>query len=88
MAVLGIVVMRDSYFSVMLFCFCFGLSKGARAVFQSVIVPKFVTFEKLPVAIGINMLLMGIATLIIGPTLGIISQNYVKCMGLIVLCHF
>ncbi|CAH0561105.1 unnamed protein product [Brassicogethes aeneus] len=66
----GLAVLYTSYYSVIFFCFCFGLSKGARAVFQSVIIPKFVTFNKLPVATGINMLFTGVATLILGPALG------------------
>ncbi|XP_060531883.1 monocarboxylate transporter 13-like isoform X3 [Cylas formicarius] len=44
-----------------------GLTKGCRAVFQSVIIPKYVTLDKIPAATGLHMLFTGAVSLIIGP---------------------
>jgi len=66
------------------FCACLlGLAKGTKAVYQSVIIPKFVTLEKLPAANGLNMLMTGAASLIIGPIIGVIhdvSNSYVYAL--------
>jgi hypothetical protein len=47
-----------------------GLAKGIKAVYQSVIIPKFVPLEKLPAANGLNMLLTGCVSLTLGPVIG------------------
>lgn len=47
-----------------------GLSKGAKAVFQSLIVPKYVSLEKIPSANGLLMVLSGLLSLLIGPIIG------------------
>lgn len=47
-----------------------GLSKGSKAVFQSLIIPKCVSLEKLPAATGLSMVLNGLLSLIIGPIIG------------------
>lgn len=47
-----------------------GLSKGSKAVFQSLIIPKYVSLEKLPAATGLSMILNGMLGLIIGPIIG------------------
>ncbi|XP_030766427.1 monocarboxylate transporter 9-like [Sitophilus oryzae] len=52
-----------------------GLTKGCRAVFQSVIIPKFVALEKIPGANGINMLFTGGISLVIGPIIGVIHDK-------------
>lgn len=52
-----------------------GLAKGAKAVFQSLIIPKYVTLEKLPAATGLSMVLNGLLSLIIGPIIGNTSPS-------------
>lgn len=47
-----------------------GLAKGIKAVYQSVIIPKYVPLDKLPAANGLNMLMTGAATLALGPIIG------------------
>lgn len=47
-----------------------GLTKGTRAVFQSVILPKYVGLDKIAAANGINMLFTGFVSLIVGPLIG------------------
>ncbi|XP_065158225.1 monocarboxylate transporter 2-like isoform X1 [Atheta coriaria] len=57
-----------------------GLAKGMKAVFQSVIIPKFVSREKLAAATGLSMVSNGILSLIIGPLIGWthdISESYI-----------
>lgn len=53
-----------------------GASKGAKAVFQSLIIPKYVSLEKLPAATGLSMVLNGILSLIIGPLIGKQSKAF------------
>lgn len=47
-----------------------GLAKGTKAVFQSLIIPKYVAFENLAAATGLNMVANGIISLIVGPIIG------------------
>ncbi|KAJ8922539.1 hypothetical protein NQ315_007569 [Exocentrus adspersus] len=56
-------------------CALLGLTKGSRAVFQSVIIPKYVALEKLPTANGLNMLFMGAVSLVLGPIIGLIHDR-------------
>lgn len=58
-----------------------GLSKGIKAVYQSIIIPKYVSLEKLPAATGLCMVLNGILSLAIGPIIGkirITQQKFIK----------
>uniref|UniRef100_V5GMZ1 Monocarboxylate transporter n=1 Tax=Anoplophora glabripennis TaxID=217634 RepID=V5GMZ1_ANOGL len=64
-------------------CALLGLTKGARAVFQSVIIPKYVPLEKLPAANGLNMLFTGVVSLMVGPIIGAIhdaTNSYVPAL--------
>lgn len=47
-----------------------GLTKGTRAVFQSVVLPKYVSLDKVAAANGINMLFTGFVSLAMGPVIG------------------
>lgn len=47
-----------------------GLCKGTKAVYQSLIIPKYVTLDKLPAATGLSMVLNGVLSLAIGPLIG------------------
>lgn len=60
-----------------------GLTKGTRAVFQSVIIPQYVSLDKIPAANGINMLFTGSVSLVIGPLIGVVhdqSGSYVNTL--------
>lgn len=61
-------------------CVCawiFGFAKGSKAVYQSVIIPKYVTLDKLAAGNGLNMMLTGVVSLIVGPIIGfIIVSNF------------
>lgn len=61
-----------------------GISKGARAVYQSVIIPRLVPLEKIPPAIGLSMLFTGIVSLMTGPILGVIHD---ACKSYIPVLH-
>ncbi|XP_076252844.1 monocarboxylate transporter 13-like isoform X2 [Rhynchophorus ferrugineus] len=52
-----------------------GLTKGTRAVFQSVIIPKYVPLEKVAGANGINMFFTGAVSLVIGPLIGLVHDK-------------
>lgn len=68
------------YYVVFLACAIVGLSKGIKAVFQSVIIPKHVSPDRLAAATGLNMISNGILSLILGPLIGWshdISESYV-----------
>lgn len=51
-----------------------GLTKGTRAVFQSVVLPKYVSLDKVAAANGINMLFTGFVSLAMGPVIGWIQD--------------
>lgn len=60
-----------------------GLTKGTRAVYQSVIIPKYVPLDKIPAANGLNMLFTGGVSLVIGPLIGVVhdkSGSYVNTL--------
>lgn len=53
-----------------------GLGKGAKAVFQSLILPNFISYDKLASANGLLMVINGILSLIVGPIIGKFYPNY------------
>lgn len=67
-----------------------GLTKGTRAVFQSVVLPKYVSLDKVAAANGINMLFTGFVSLAMGPVIGgskdffLFLENYVD----VIWCKF
>ncbi|KAK4887735.1 hypothetical protein RN001_004006 [Aquatica leii] len=51
-----------------------GLAKGGRAVYQSLVLPEYVSIETLPVATGFVMILNGVLSLALGPLIGLIHD--------------
>uniref|UniRef100_A0A1Y1KWQ8 Major facilitator superfamily (MFS) profile domain-containing protein n=1 Tax=Photinus pyralis TaxID=7054 RepID=A0A1Y1KWQ8_PHOPY len=51
-----------------------GLAKGARAVFQSLVLPEYINIERLPVATGFLMILNGVLSIAIGPIIGFVHD--------------
>lgn len=47
-----------------------GVAKGTKAVFQTLIIPDYVSLERLPAAYGMQMVCNGILSIIIGPFIG------------------
>ncbi|KAJ8973571.1 hypothetical protein NQ317_018460 [Molorchus minor] len=64
-----------SHIVVFICCSILGLTKGSRAVFQSVIIPKYVPLDKVPAATGLNMLFNGLVSLAVGPIIGAIHDS-------------
>ncbi|CAG9854141.1 unnamed protein product [Phyllotreta striolata] len=65
------------YYTVVYVAVCiFGVTKGLRAVYQSVIVPKLVPLDKYATANGFQMFFTGAISLVIGPVIGIIHDTW------------
>lgn len=47
-----------------------GIAKGTKAVFQTLIIPDYVSLERLPAAYGMQMVCNGILSITIGPFIG------------------
>lgn len=46
------------------------MAKGAKAVFQTLIIPDYVSLDRLPAAYGMQMVCNGILSIAIGPLIG------------------
>lgn len=68
--VLGIAMFYCSTNLVFTSCAIIGLAKGVKAVFQSLILPKYIEFDKLAAATGLSMVINGILSLTMGPLIG------------------
>uniref|UniRef100_A0A7G3APR5 Putative monocarboxylate transporter n=1 Tax=Lutzomyia longipalpis TaxID=7200 RepID=A0A7G3APR5_LUTLO len=63
--------------------FFLGVGKGVRSVYMSLVIPNYVSIERLASASGIQMVTNGFLLLIIGPLMGIIrdlSGSYAMCI--------
>jgi len=60
----------DTYVVVIGVALVIGLAKGTKAVFQTLIIPDYVSLERLPAASGIQMVCNGILSISIGPIIG------------------
>lgn len=60
----------DSKNIVFISCAIIGLAKGGKAVFQSLILPKYIEYEKLAAATGLSMVINGMLSLTLGPLIG------------------
>lgn len=47
-----------------------GIAKGTKAVFQTLIIPDYVSLDRLPAAYGMQMVCNGILSIAIGPLIG------------------
>lgn len=47
-----------------------GIAKGMKAVFQTLIIPDYVSLDRLPAAYGMQMVCNGILSIAIGPLIG------------------
>ncbi|XP_023014227.2 monocarboxylate transporter 9 isoform X1 [Leptinotarsa decemlineata] len=80
---LVIAFFSKSYVAIYFGCSLIGLTKGTRAVFQSVIIPQVVPIEKIPAANGINFLFNGAVSLAVGPIIGTIhdvTHSYIPAL--------
>ncbi|XP_072376357.1 monocarboxylate transporter 3-like [Diabrotica undecimpunctata] len=65
-----------SYTAAYAACCIIGVTKGLRAVYQSVIIPKLVPLEKFVAANGLQMFFTGAVSLAIGPLIGSIHDHF------------
>lgn len=58
-----------------------GVSKGAKAVYQAIILPQHVPLDKLANAMGFLLIINGTISLLVGPLLGKCAQHalYSRC---------
>lgn len=62
-----------------------GIAKGTKAVFQTLIIPDYVSLERLPAAYGMQMVCNGILSITIGPFIGLVHD---WMMSYVVALHF
>lgn len=70
-AFVGIACFYDYKYIVLTSTGFIGLAKGSRAVFQSLILPQYIAFDKLAAATGLSMVTNGVLSLFIGPFIGL-----------------
>ncbi|GAB0100903.1 hypothetical protein DMENIID0001_170010 [Sergentomyia squamirostris] len=66
--------------------FFLGVAKGVRSVYMSLVLPNYVSIERLATASGLQMMTNGLLLVTIGPLMGVIrdiSGSYVKCIILL-----
>ncbi|XP_024940750.1 uncharacterized protein LOC107267613 [Cephus cinctus] len=61
---------KDTYGAILALSVLFGLAKGTKAVFQSLVIPDCVPLERLPAASGLLMVANGILSITLGPLIG------------------
>ncbi|XP_057661392.1 monocarboxylate transporter 10-like [Diorhabda carinulata] len=66
----------QSYIIVYIACSIIGATKGMRAVYQSVIIPKLVPLDKFVAANGFQMFFTGAISLVIGPIIGVVHDAF------------
>lgn len=60
----------NTYVVVIAVALIIGIAKGTKAVFQTLIIPDYVSLERLPAAYGMQMVCNGILSITIGPFIG------------------
>ncbi|XP_026469799.1 uncharacterized protein LOC113373739 [Ctenocephalides felis] len=73
----------DTYYEILLCALGLGISKGIRVVYTGLIIPGYVSLERLPCALGLQNVSNGIFVLAFGPLLGVIrdySGSYTKVL--------
>nr|XP_022901438.1 monocarboxylate transporter 2-like [Onthophagus taurus] len=73
-------VFYDQKYIVLIGVATLGLGKGSKAVFQSLILPRYVEYERLAAANGLLMVTNGILSLVVGPVIGLahdLANSYI-----------
>ncbi|XP_059617769.1 uncharacterized protein LOC132262506 [Phlebotomus argentipes] len=79
----SMVPFAHTYFWMLGVGFFLGVAKGVRSVYMSLVIPSYISIERLASASGIQMVTNGILLLTFGPLMGIIrdvSGSYVHCI--------
>lgn len=64
-----------------------GVAKGVRSVYMGLIIPAYVTLDRLPSAAGLQMVMNSIFLLVLGPFVGIIRDKYNSFVYVIVFIN-
>lgn len=68
-------IFAKSFLAVLIVAIGLGSAKGIRSVYMTLVVPTYVSLEKLPSASGIQMLINGVILMCAGPILGLIRDS-------------
>ncbi|XP_013118723.1 uncharacterized protein LOC106095861 [Stomoxys calcitrans] len=71
-----IVSMTDSYHIALMAFVLIGFGKGFRTIFQPLIIPSHVPLKRLPAASGLQLISHSITYFLLGPLLGLITDNF------------
>lgn len=63
-------LLATSYTIMLIMAAAFGVFKGVRAVYMSLLIPSFIPIERLASASGLQMSVNGMLVLALGPVLG------------------
>ena len=77
------IILFDNYYVLLIIGFTLGMAKGIRKVYMWLVIPDYVSLEKLPSAAGMDMLARGCCILIGGPILGVLRDatgSYTICI--------
>ncbi|XP_060811734.1 monocarboxylate transporter 9-like isoform X1 [Bombus pascuorum] len=58
-----------------------GIAKGTKAVFQTLIIPDYVSLDRLPAAYGMQMVCNGILSIAVGPLIGLVHDQMMSYVG-------
>ncbi|PBC27540.1 Monocarboxylate transporter [Apis cerana cerana] len=71
----------NTYVVVIAVALIIGIAKGTKAVFQTLIIPDYVSLERLPAAYGMQMVCNGILSITIGPFIGLVHDWMMSYVG-------
>ncbi|XP_033358059.1 uncharacterized protein LOC117237811 [Bombus vosnesenskii] len=66
----------NGFISLIIVAVGLGAAKGIRSIYMSLVIPCYVTIDKLPNASGIQMIVNGVILLCAGPMLGIMRDSF------------
>lgn len=81
-------IFAHNFASILAVAIGLGAAKGIRSVYMALVVPSYVSIQKLPNASGIQMLTNGMILMSAGPILGIIRDNTGNYTICIILLNF
>ncbi|XP_034952116.1 uncharacterized protein [Chelonus insularis] len=82
----SILIFYTDYIAVMIMATGVGFSKGFRSVFMSLVIPSYVSIDRLPHAAGIQIFVNGIILMVLSPIMGIMRElkgSFVVCIIII-----
>lgn len=86
-----ILVHTQTYIWSLIVAVIIGAGKGLRTIFIALVIPSYVSLEKLPAASGLQLATSGLLYLILGPVVGWVKDavnNYVVTLHLLNICTY